>query len=73
MARPLIILGEKILERKRPVKASEMLRPYTYQLSLEDPMSVFVNYHIGSELDLRTLMLSYLESFPLLLDCEYQQ
>jgi hypothetical protein len=71
MARPLLAPMELFLSKERRVSASESLKPYFCQLFPLDPYTIFVSGHISQEVRIRDLLLEYMESYPLLAECEF--
>jgi hypothetical protein len=71
MARPVLAPMELFLNKKRKVPAKESLRPYHCQLLPLDPYAIFVSGHISQEVRIRDLLLEYMESYPLLTECEF--
>lgn len=71
LSRPVTLMLEKLLTKQHRVHAGENLKPLFLQCEFKTTTEVFLDFHANKNPKINQFILDYVESFPILRECEF--
>lgn len=72
LARPVTLIMESLLTKRHRIEAGANIKPLCLQCASKTTTEVFLDFHSNVNPHINQFILDYVESFPVLRDCEFR-